>query len=141
METTPNLVEIDSLRGFRVAADECDPRGWGVIDCEGDQVGIVQTLLIDTELMKARYLVTQLESSRRVLLPVPLARLDEHAKRVIFDVSPAESFSALPDYVGTQPTPAEDDVIHMVLIGTERAVGSPEISPDRRHSSRRATAD
>ena len=90
MNPAHKLVELESLSGFRVAADESDPRGWGVISCDGDQVGVVRTMLIDTELLKARYFVTELaNASRVVLLPVPLARLDAHAKRVIFDIAPS----------------------------------------------------
>jgi hypothetical protein len=132
------LVELETLSGFRIAADENDPRGWGVISCEGDQVGVVRTMLIDTELLKARYFVTELaHTTRTVLLPVPLARLDAPAKRVIFDVSPPDAFSKLPDYLGTEPTQAEDDAVHLILIGTERQVPAPDASADRRNSSRR----
>jgi hypothetical protein len=132
------LADLDTLRGFKVASDESDPRGWTVVSCDNDEVGVVRTILVDIELMKARYLVTDLSaSSRTVLLPVPLARLDDKAKRVIFDVSPRQAFAELPAYGGTEPTPEEDDATHRILAGTESAHGSPESSLDRRHSDRR----
>ena len=132
------LVELESLSGFRVAADESDPRGWVVISCDGDQVGTVRTMLVDTELLKARYFVTELSNpTRTVLLPVPLARLDNHAKRVIFDVAPVEAFSKLPAYLGNEPTQEEDDAVHLILIGTERPGPAPEASLDRRNALRR----
>jgi hypothetical protein len=145
MNPAHKLVELESLSGFRVAADESDPRGWAVISCDGDQVGIVRTMLVDTELLKARYFVTALaNSTRTVLLPVPLARLDNHARRVIFDVAPLAAFSKLPDYLGNEPTQEEDDAVHLILIGTgrpgpitEASVDRREASADRRHASRR----
>ncbi len=133
------LVEMESLHGFRVATDESDPRGWNVVSCDGDQVGLVRTMLIDTEALKARYLLTELaNSSRRVLLPVALARLDAGARRVIFDLSSLDAFSRLPDYLGTAPTQAEDDAVHLILAGVQRVGPTPDASADRRHSSRRS---
>jgi hypothetical protein len=140
MDPGSKLVELELLQGFRVAADESDPRGWIVVSCDGDQVGVVRTMLVDTVLLKARYFVTELgNTSRRILLPVPLARLDAKARRVIFDVSPLAAFAELPDYVGTEPTQAEDDAAHVILAGTAAPKPAPESSPDRRHNSRRTT--
>ena len=134
------LAELDSMVGFRVAPGETDPRGWTVVACNGAAVGVVRTLLIDTELLKARYLVTQLESNRLVVLPVVLARFDSPARRVIYDAAEADCIARLPDYAGL-PTAVDADLIQMTLIGDSSVLPNPNGSPDRRRYSRRGSTN
>ena len=131
------LAELEQLVGFQVAADEPDPRGWTVVACNGEEVGTVRTLVIDTDLLKARYFVTQLHcDSRVVLLPVPLARVDVTTSRVVYDASAAECFNFLPAYPGL-PTCVDDDLLHVTLIGDTGCQPNPARSADRRQQRRR----
>jgi len=50
------LARIEELSGFAVAEGEPDVRGWEVIARDGQRIGVVDDLLVDTEDPQARYL-------------------------------------------------------------------------------------
>ncbi|MGH7460500.1 MAG: PRC-barrel domain-containing protein [Longimicrobiales bacterium] len=131
------LAELEEMAGFAVGSGDPDPRGWTVVACNGEAVGIIRTLIIDTELLKVRYFVTELHvDNRLVLLPVALARVDAPAGRIVYDVSTVECFGCLPAYPGV-PSDVDDDLLHMTLIGDKPAAPNPGASADRRQQSRR----
>jgi hypothetical protein len=135
------LVELDATPEFCIAANEPDPRGWSIVSAEGQSVGIVRTLLIDTDRLKARYFVGELLGDvRAVLLPVPLARLDLQKHRVIYDVSPATAFASLPRYIGSSPTEHDRDQIQRMLAATETVPPNHAASAERRQRERRSSS-
>ena|SRR5688572_17989269 len=138
MELQGELVELDKLEDYRVSSDDPDPRGWAVVSCDAESVGVVRTLLVDTRLLKARFYIAELERERRsVALPVIYSRLDPEQKRVIFDTAGAEAFSLLPPYVGTQLDQSTEDRIHQLIAGTTPPHIEPGESADRRKDDRR----
>ncbi|MGH7467498.1 MAG: PRC-barrel domain-containing protein [Longimicrobiales bacterium] len=138
MERAGTLIELDEAAQLRIAPDEPDPRGWSVVSREGCSVGVVRTLLVDTERLKVRYFVSDLsENEGQVLLPVPLARLDPRQRRVIYDVSPAAVFSSLPRYSGSSPTEHDEDHILSLLAGTASVPPDRGATTERRQRDRR----
>src|SRR5215207_3044268 len=105
------LIELERADSFAVAKDDNDPRGWAVVGCDGNELGKVRTLLVDTELLRAVYLVCDLTSNRAVLLPITYARLDKENSRVIFDVIDAQGCDKLQAYTGAAPDAAQQDAI------------------------------
>ena len=136
--TQVELVELENLKGYRVVSEEPDPRGWAVVCCDGEPVGVVRTLLVDPELLKARFFVVELETERRrVVVPVVYSRLDPEKKRVIFDTATADAFTRLPPYTDTPPDQATEDEIHQLIAGTTPPPPDHGESADRRQSDRR----
>ncbi|HSL72811.1 MAG TPA: PRC-barrel domain-containing protein [Longimicrobiales bacterium] len=132
-----HLAELEQVPEYAIARDEPDPRGWPVIACDAQQVGIVRTLIVDTGLMRARYFVCELKNGGYAALPVAYARLDLDSCRVIFDVADARTFHDLPAYRGAPPNPEEAATIDRILVGGVSAA-TPGDSQDRRQMERRS---
>jgi uncharacterized protein (TIGR02271 family) len=99
------IVSLDDLEDFEVAEGEPDVRGWEVLSADGQRIGEVDQLLVDTTAMKVRYLDVDLENDligtdedRHALIPIGFARLDEDNDQVFVDNLRAEDVSRLPAY-------------------------------------------
>ncbi|MBV9110432.1 MAG: PRC-barrel domain-containing protein [Gemmatimonadetes bacterium] len=98
------VVPLDELDDFRVSRDDPDPRGWEVVAADGRKVGEVDELLVDTSVMKVRYLDVDLddgvsgEPDRHVLVPIGYARLDADHDRVLVDEITSHDLRAIPAY-------------------------------------------
>jgi hypothetical protein len=92
------LMRLEDMSGYDVTSDDPDVRGWEVKTRDGTLIGKVDTLIIDTHELKARYLevdldrkALKLESSRKITLPIGSARLDDDNDVVMLpEHSPAE---------------------------------------------------
>lgn len=97
-ERTTGVYPLHALDDFKVAEHDIDPRGWSVYSQDGQKLGEVKELLVDTAAMKVRYLEVELDGDeRRVLFPVGTARLDDSDDRVFVSAT-AASVSGLPAY-------------------------------------------
>lgn len=99
------IVPLDDLEDFEVAEGEPDVRGWEVLSADGDRIGEVDQLLIDTTAMKVRYLDVDIEDSlvetgedRHALVPIGFARLDEDNDQVLVDNLTTDNVRGLPTY-------------------------------------------
>ncbi len=110
---TSGVYPLDELDDFKVSDDDVDPRGWSVYSQDGQKLGEVKELLVDTAAMKVRYLEVEVDrevaaasagagDNRRVLFPVGTARLDESDDRVFVSAS-AASVAGLPAYTRGEP--------------------------------------
>jgi len=78
---SPAAFRVDTLEDIDVAENDPDPRGWTVIDRNGDSIGSVDHLLGDTARMKVRYFVVDLDldddaDQRNILVPAGHVDLD-----------------------------------------------------------------
>lgn len=98
------LARLDELDDVDVASDEPDPRGWEVVDADGQRVGKVDHVIGDTGAMKARYLTVDLDDDiardRQVLLPVGHVDLETSRNRVVSSALHRERVGELPPYAG-----------------------------------------
>jgi hypothetical protein len=81
----PVLLPLADLIDVQIAAGEADPRGWRVESADGEPLGTIGELVIDTTAMKAKYLVCDVPPSKgggRCLLPARSVRLDEERRHV-----------------------------------------------------------
>src|SRR5688572_10102832 len=102
-ETFNRIAPLGELDDFKVAEGDPDIRGWDVTTQQGDRVGEVHELLVDTQAMKVRYIAVDLdervaESDRKVLVPIGAAQLDDDDDRVLVVGISAEQFATLPEY-------------------------------------------
>lgn len=97
------LVELGSS-GYEIVSDEPDIRNWKVVNGNGKLLGIVNELLVDRQLNKIRYIVLGLNGkplnlvSRKILIPIGMADLDEMDDLVILPNISIEHLATLPDY-------------------------------------------
>ena len=81
LEGEPKIIPLRAAQGFAVAKQDADPRGLPVIAGDGKPAGTVRELWLDTSEMMFRYLEVETGSGKRVMLPVPFARItNEHVK-------------------------------------------------------------
>jgi uncharacterized protein (TIGR02271 family) len=52
---------ISELSDYRIEEGDPDPRGWTVVGSDGNRVGTVADLIVDTQAMKVRYLVVEFD--------------------------------------------------------------------------------
>jgi photosynthetic reaction center H subunit len=83
-DVTPRLVHLDDMSDLQVADGDPDIRGWDVRTADGEKIGKVKDLIVDTGLMKVRYIEAQIDKEvlnasddRHVLIPIGSARLDD----------------------------------------------------------------
>jgi sporulation protein YlmC with PRC-barrel domain len=95
------LERLSRMREYDVDRHEPDPRGWTVMNREGQNVGEVKDLIVDTERMAATYLDVELDTKLfdfhdddpHVLVPIERARTD--GNRLVVDDIGAEWVSEL----------------------------------------------
>ncbi len=97
-------LRVAAAKGFHISEDDPDPRGYTVLDADGEAVGQVADVWVDRSEYLARYIETELPSGKRVLLPAPLVRVDETARTVGVKTLLARHFAAA-------PTTAHPDII------------------------------
>ena len=77
---------LSALPDFGVSGKDPDPRGKPLVDAYGDPAGVVRDLWLDVPEMLFRYLEAEVPvpggASRRVLVPVPFARIGREAVQV-----------------------------------------------------------
>jgi len=89
-------LRIAAAKGFHISEDDPDPRGYSVMDADGVAVGTVVDVWVDRSEYLARYAEAELPSGKRVLIPVPLMRVDEDARQVKVRTLLARHFEAAP---------------------------------------------
>ena len=101
-------MSLDDMSGYKVSSGEPDVRGWPVQTRDGQRIGKVATLIIDTTELRARYIEVDLDrdalklsSSRRITLPIGNARIDDNADIVVLPEHSPVELGALPPSSGT----------------------------------------
>lgn len=125
---TDRLREL-SGSDFEIADHQPDIKGWEVFDASGDYIGDVEDLIFDTESLKVRYIITNLEDlenlsigvhssdDKKVLIPIGLLSLNESDNEVILTEALAANVGFLPIYARGEITPAQEVQIRDVLTG------------------------
>ena len=97
-----NLRRLGELRDYKVAKDDPDVRGWGVLTRDGRAIGEVEELIVDPDALKVRYLEVDLDreglglpDNRRVSIPVESAEIDRHRHTVLVDGFSREAIARL----------------------------------------------
>ena len=98
-----NLKELHSS-GFEIKEGEPDIRGWKVKNDQNREIGKVDELLFDTDSMRVRYLIIDLNgkplnlASRDVIIPIGLAELDKTGNIVLLPEVTVGHLASLPEY-------------------------------------------
>src|SRR3954469_12541019 len=85
-----HLRPLSELGSYTIEKGDQDPRGWTVVTGQGTRIGEVEDLIVDTQAMKVRYLVVDLEDDgvaagddRTVLLDTENVQLSDGAREVL----------------------------------------------------------
>ncbi len=102
--TTAALMHLSDMDDFEIADGEPDIRGWDIKSMDGRTIGEVDDLLVDTELMKVRYVEMKLhddlvhdDAHKHAVLPIGTARLDDNEDEVIVNFH-ADDLRGFPPY-------------------------------------------
>lgn len=108
------ILPLDEMDDYEVAEGDPDVRGWDVVASDGQKIGEVERLLVDTVASKVRYLDVELEGDlrgesdaddeARLLIPIGCARLDEENDRVMVENVAASQVAGFPTYGGGEVT-------------------------------------
>lgn len=104
-DDNPRVAALGDLGDFKVAEGFPDPRGWDVAGADGQKIGKVHELIVDTGAMRTRYLDISLDSDaargsgdRDVLVPIGAARVSDSDDRVMLDSLSAAELASMPAY-------------------------------------------
>jgi uncharacterized protein (TIGR02271 family) len=78
------LKSLSELGDYEVSREDNDVRGWTVVAADGQRVGTVSDLIVDTDRMKVEYLAVQPhDGTGPTMVPVNSAQLDTRDKEVV----------------------------------------------------------
>lgn len=114
------IVPLDQLRDFEIAEGDPDVRGWAVISSDGREIGEVDEVLIDTSVMKVRYLDVAVfddlladGEERHILVPIGYARLDETDDQIFVDGLSSDRLRQIPPYGRERIAPDYEESVRM----------------------------
>lgn len=91
------LKALKDLPDYQLAEGEPDVRGWPVFDQSGRQVGNIQSLIVDTDENKVRYLCVDVQGTNR-MIPIGQTELDESAGQARLRPSAWTEIGRYPEY-------------------------------------------
>ena len=111
-----HLSDLDD--DYMIADPVPDFRDWDVTLADGRRVGRLEDVVIDTSVMRVKYLEVKLDShvvladgGRWRLIPTEYARVDEAETRVVIDQLPSGGLAEAPRHRGLLPTEEEERLI------------------------------
>lgn len=143
MEQQPNthgLIPLSDADHLKVADGNEDVRGWEIRTDDGERIGKVKDLIIDPNVMRARYLDAQLDSKlfggdRRVLIPIGAARLEDDDDAVVVNLS-RDEIAKSPPYEGHGFTSEYESSLRSSYAGTFGRGKNREIDDARYYDDR-----
>lgn len=106
-----NLLQELDHSNFEIVEGEPDIRGWDVRYMNGEKIGSVEELILDTKAKKVRYMVVDLDENelrlerRKVFIPIGFAELDNKLDDVLIPNISVDQLCRLPDYKRNALTP------------------------------------
>jgi uncharacterized protein (TIGR02271 family) len=91
---------------YKVAEDDPDVRGWDVVGANGEKLGEVEEMIVDTQAMKVRYLDVEVDDNlldtddHHILIPIGSASIDRENKNVRVTHLNSRSVANYPAYSG-----------------------------------------
>jgi photosynthetic reaction center H subunit len=115
MENIPCIVPMRIAEGTYLEARDPDPRGMKVLGADSETGGVVTDVWVDRAENLIRYLEVEVTTSagpKRVLLPLPFAKVDGNRNRVWVDAILGSQFADVPTTKSAdQVTKLEEDRI------------------------------
>ena len=139
------LIPLSKADGYRVAENNEDVRGWDVRGNDGEKIGKVNDLLIDTGIDKVKYLEVKVDrglggKDRNVLIPIGAARLADDEDVVLIDAG-RDALREYPDYTGQQITSDYETSLQSRLANAFRGTSNTEVTTGAGASGRTSDSD
>ena len=140
------LQELDHSN-FEIEKGEPDIRGWDVRYGNGEKIGSVEELILDTKAKKVRYMVVDLDENelrlehRKVFIPIGFAELDNQHDDVLIPNVSVDQLCRLPDYSRNALTPDLERSIASVFGRKVRVEPAATIERGERKSAKSITDD
>jgi len=111
------LAPLSALEHMRVAADNPDPRGWTFESMDGERIGRVRDLLVDTDALAVRYLaVERAADDACLLLPVGFVSLQPARQTVLAPGLTRADLESLPAWTGEHVDRADEERVRAALL-------------------------
>jgi sporulation protein YlmC with PRC-barrel domain len=110
-KTNRRLFKMSELKDFEISPNNPDVRGWTLIGLDGERIGEVDELIVDTEAQKVRYLAVEVDKDvargkdHHILVPIGAARLHKNDDNVLVEGLSRYSVSNYPMFDGLTITP------------------------------------
>ena len=140
------LQELDHSN-FEIVEGEPDIRGWDVRYMNGEKIGSVEELILDTKAKKIRYMVVDLDENelrlehRKIFIPIGFAELDNQQDDVLIPNVSIDQLCRLPDYKRNALTPDLERSIASVFGRKVRVEPAATIERGERKLSGPVTGD
>jgi sporulation protein YlmC with PRC-barrel domain len=140
------LQELDHSN-YEIVNGEPDIRGWDVRYGNGEKIGSVEELILDTKAKKIRYMVVDLDENelrlerRKVFIPIGFAELDDLHDDVLIPNVSVDQLCKLPDYKRNALTPELERSIASVFGRKVRVEPAATIERGERKSAKSITHD
>src|SRR4051812_34540819 len=82
MANFTGLTALSDMKNYEVSEEDPDVRGWHVFTANGERIGSIRDLLIDTSRMKAEYFVTG-DGEDDLLVPAASAQVNADRREVL----------------------------------------------------------
>ena len=140
------LQELDHSN-FEIVKGEPDIRGWDVRYKNGEKIGSVEELILDTKAKKIRYMVVDLDENelrlehRKVLIPIGFAELDKSTDDVLIPNVSMDQLCRLPDYSRNSLLPDTERKISSIFGRKVKADPVTTVREDKRVKEVKADTD
>ncbi len=133
------LSRLHQLSGPGVVELDPDVTGWEVYGSDGQKVGLLDELIVDSEAMKIRYLELEMAGAehRHVLIPVGLAEIDEERQRVQLQDLEGARLDELPVFTGDSVDRQYERELQRVLFPEDMAVAEEDFYGRPQYDERR----
>ncbi|MES2733777.1 MAG: PRC-barrel domain-containing protein [Bacteroidota bacterium] len=125
------LYKLSELNDFEVSPNNPDVRGWTLIGLDGERIGEVDELIVDTEAEKVRYLAVEVDkdvaqgSNHHILVPIGNARLHKNDNNVLVEGLSRSNVNKYPMFDGETITPEYEQLLRSAMQIDDWQTGSP----------------
>ena len=135
------LNPMRDLPDYKVAEGEPDIRGWTVYTATGRELGVVEDLLVDTDMGEVVMLDIDLKrDDRHTLAPIKAAWIDREIRRVVLNTTMFDADESIPA-LRRHGEPADAESLERFTDQYERAYGPEGWDRDRDITIRRGNED
>jgi sporulation protein YlmC with PRC-barrel domain len=135
------LYKMSELKGFEISPNNPDVRGWTLIGLDGERIGEVDDLIVDTEAQKVRYLAVEVDKDvargkdHHILVPIGAARLHKNDDNVLVEGLSRHTVATYPMFDGLTITPEYEHKLRSAMGIESLTTGSvaashSTVSPD-----------
>lgn len=115
------LYKLSELKDFEISPNNPDVRGWSLIGLDGERIGKVNELIVDTKARKVRYLDIEVDKDvakgkdHHVLIPIGVARLHKNDNNVLVEGVDRHNIGHYPMFDGTTITPEYEQALRQAI--------------------------